>query len=266
VVSLSKGLEQGSHLRMTEVIKDVLPGHPAAALTGPNLAKEIMAGRAAASVVATEDLAVATAIQQVLQRGVFRLYMNHDVVGCELGGALKNVIAIAAGVAEGLGVGDNTRAAVITRGLSELTRLGVAMGGEAATFAGLTGLGDLVATCSSLSPSNRKMARRSSMSISRSPSSTRSPWWTSHRDPRLGSRSNGWPASKSPRNAPAIPVTSAARTWRSSARGCTVMPGAPAATHVSTARRTRGSEPPRELRSVATLFTLTERLIMTAAS
>ena len=91
-----------------------------------------MAGKAAASVIATEDLVVAAAIQRVLQLGLFRLYLNHDVIGCELGGVLKNVIAIAAGMAEGLGVGDNTRAAVITRGLAELTRLGVAMGGEAA--------------------------------------------------------------------------------------------------------------------------------------
>jgi glycerol-3-phosphate dehydrogenase (NAD(P)+) len=155
VVSLSKGLERDSHLRMTEVIKDVLPGHPAAALTGPNLAREIMAGKAAASVIATEDLVVAAAIQQVLQMGLFRLYLNHDVIGCELGGVLKNVVAIAAGMAEGLGVGDNTRAAVMTRGLAELTRLGVAMGGEAPTFAGLTGMGDLLATCMSPHSRNR---------------------------------------------------------------------------------------------------------------
>jgi glycerol-3-phosphate dehydrogenase (NAD(P)+) len=155
VVSLSKGLERDSHFRMTEVIKDVLPGHPAAALTGPNLAREIMARKAAASVIATEDLVVAAAIQQVLHLGLFRLYLNHDVVGCELGGVLKNVVAIAAGIAEGLGVGDNTRAAVMTRGLAELTRLGVAMGGEAPTFAGLTGMGDLLATCMSPHSRNR---------------------------------------------------------------------------------------------------------------
>jgi glycerol-3-phosphate dehydrogenase (NAD(P)+) len=155
VVSLTKGLERDSLLRMTEVIQDVLPGHPAVALTGPNLAKEIMSGKAAASVVATEDLVVAVAIQRLLQLGLFRLYVNHDVIGCELGGVLKNVVAIAAGMAEGLGVGDNTRAAVITRGLAELTRLGVAMGGDAATFAGLTGLGDLMATCMSPQSRNR---------------------------------------------------------------------------------------------------------------
>ena len=153
IVSLSKGLEQGSLMRMTEVIADEVPGHPVAALTGPNIAREIMAGQAAASVIATDDLKVARAIQGVLTRGLFRIYTNHDVIGCELGGALKNVVAIACGIAQGLGVGDNTRAMVMTRGLAELSRLGVAMGGEAPTFAGLAGMGDLVTTC--LSPFSR---------------------------------------------------------------------------------------------------------------
>jgi glycerol-3-phosphate dehydrogenase (NAD(P)+) len=155
VVSLSKGLERETHLRMTEVVKQVLPGRPAAALTGPNLAKEIMAGQAAASVIATEDLTVAAALQREVQRGMFRVYTHHDVVGCEIGGALKNVMAIAAGMADGLGTGDNTRAAVITRGLAELSRLGVAMGGDLRTFAGLAGMGDLVATCMSPQSRNR---------------------------------------------------------------------------------------------------------------
>lgn len=155
VVSLSKGLERGSNLRMTEVIRDVLPGRPAAALTGPNIAKEIIAGSAAASVVATPDLEVAEALQDVLQRGVFRIYTNHDVIGCELGGALKNVVAIASGMAQGLFVGDNTRSAVMTRGLAELTRFGVALGAEPATFAGLAGMGDLVVTCMSPHSRNR---------------------------------------------------------------------------------------------------------------
>ncbi len=153
VVSLTKGFERGSLLRMTEVIKDVLPGRPAAALTGPNIAKEIMGGFAAASVIATDDLSVAAALQGVLRRGLFRIYTNHDVVGCEVGGALKNVVAIAAGMAQGLGVGDNTRAMVITRGLAELSRLGIAMGGEPQTFAGLAGMGDLMVTC--ISPHSR---------------------------------------------------------------------------------------------------------------
>jgi glycerol-3-phosphate dehydrogenase (NAD(P)+) len=160
VVSLAKGFERESLLRMTQLIRDVLPGHPAAALTGPNLAKEIMAGQAAASVIATEDLAVARALQSVLQRGMFRIYTNHDVLGCELGGALKNVVAIATGIAQGLGVGDNTRAAVVSRGLAEVTRLGVAMGGEAATFAGLAGMGDLIATCMSPLSRNRTLGEQ----------------------------------------------------------------------------------------------------------
>jgi len=155
IVSLAKGLEQKTLLRMTQVIAEVMPGRPIAALTGPNIAREIMLGQAAAAVVATEDLAVGTKIQSVLTRGLFRVYTNHDVIGCELGGALKNVVAIAAGIAQGLGVGDNTRAAVMTRGLAELSRLGVAMGGEAATFAGLTGMGDLITTCVSPHSRNR---------------------------------------------------------------------------------------------------------------
>ena len=160
VVSLSKGLERGTHLRMTEVVKDVLPGRPAAALTGPNLAREIMAGQAAASVIATEDLTVAAALQRVVRRGMFRVYTHHDVVGCEIGGALKNVVAIATGMAEGLGVGDNTRAAVMSRGLAELTTLAVAMGGEPATVAVLAGMGDLVATCMSPQSRNRHVGEQ----------------------------------------------------------------------------------------------------------
>ena len=155
VVSLTKGFEQGSMLRMTEVIEDVLPGHPVAALSGPNIAKEIMSGLAAGSVIATKDAQVGAALQAVFQRGLFRVYTNHDVVGCEIGGALKNVVAIATGMGEGLSAGDNTRSAVISRGLAELTRLGEAMGGEAATFAGLAGLGDLLTTCMSPHSRNR---------------------------------------------------------------------------------------------------------------
>ncbi len=155
VLSLAKGLEAGTHLRMTEVIREVLPEHRAGVMTGPNLAKEIMAGYAAATVVAFEDADIAHQLQGVFHSGRFRVYTNHDVTGCELGGALKNVIAIATGMGDGLGVGDNTRSMVITRGLAELTRLGVAMGGETATFSGLTGMGDLIATCTSKQSRNR---------------------------------------------------------------------------------------------------------------
>ncbi len=160
VVSLTKGLEQGTKLRMTEIVNEVLPGHPAGALTGPNLAKEILAGAAAASVIAMTDNEIAARLQTVFTTGIFRVYTNNDVVGSELGGALKNVFAVASGMADGLGTGDNTRAAVITRGLAELTRLGVAMGGDPQTFAGLAGMGDLVATCISRQSRNRHVGEQ----------------------------------------------------------------------------------------------------------
>ena len=153
VLSLAKGLEVGSRLRMSQIIEEVMPGHPVGALTGQNLAKEILAGQAAASVIAMDDNNVAKAIQHIFQGDLFRVYTNEDVVGCELGGVLKNVIAIAAGMADGLGAGDNTRAAVITRGLSEMSRLGIELGGDPITFSGLAGMGDLVATC--ISPQSR---------------------------------------------------------------------------------------------------------------
>ncbi len=155
IVSLVKGLEEGTLLRMTEVVREMLPEHRAGVLTGPNLAKEIMAGYAAASAIAFADGDLARQLQGVFNSRLFRVYTNPDVVGCELGGALKNVIAIASGMGDGLGVGDNTRAMVITRGLAELTRLGKKMGGQEATFAGLTGMGDLIATCTSVQSRNR---------------------------------------------------------------------------------------------------------------
>ncbi|MEO0789655.1 MAG: NAD(P)H-dependent glycerol-3-phosphate dehydrogenase [Bacteroidota bacterium] len=155
IISLSKGLEMGTMMRMTEVIEDEMEGHPAGVLTGPNLAKEIAIGQAAASVIAMVDDTLAKRLQKVFKTGLFRVYTNTDVVGCELGGALKNIIAIATGMGDGSGAGENTRAAIITRGLAELTRLGVAMGGQPATFAGLAGMGDLVATCSSEKSRNR---------------------------------------------------------------------------------------------------------------
>jgi glycerol-3-phosphate dehydrogenase (NAD(P)+) len=155
VVSVAKGLEPETLARMTEVIADLLPENPRAALSGPNLAREVMAGYAAGAVVACRDAAIATRLQSALNSGLYRVYTTPDVIGVEVAGALKNVIAIAAGMADGVGVGDNTRALVITRGLAELTRLGVAMGGTAATFAGLAGLGDLLATCTSRLSRNR---------------------------------------------------------------------------------------------------------------
>jgi glycerol-3-phosphate dehydrogenase (NAD(P)+) len=155
VVSLTKGVEQQSLKRMTEVIADVVPDSPCGVLTGPNLAKEIMAGQPAASVVAMTDESLGEDLQRIFSTDVFRVYTNPDVVGCEVAGALKNVMAIASGMADGMGFGDNTRAALITRGLAELTRLGVALGGQPLTFSGLAGMGDLVATCISHQSRNR---------------------------------------------------------------------------------------------------------------
>ena len=157
VVSLTKGLERDSDLRMTQVIEDVLPGHPVGVLTGPNLAREIMAGQAAASVLAMDDDNIVKQLQKVFNSGLFRVYTNEDIVGCELGGVLKNIIAIAVGMGVGLGAGDNTRSALITRGLAEITRLGVALGGKAETFAGLTGMGDMLATCISEQSRNHQV-------------------------------------------------------------------------------------------------------------
>jgi len=157
IVSLAKGLDRESGRRMSEIASDALPQNPIGVLSGPNLAKEILAGHAAASVLAFGDPDVSLRLQPYFSTERFRVYTNQDVTGCELGGALKNVIAVAAGMADGLGAGDNTRAAVITRGLAELTRLGVAMGGQPATFSGLAGMGDLVATCISPQSRNRSV-------------------------------------------------------------------------------------------------------------
>ncbi len=157
VLSLAKGLEAKTRLRCTQVISEVLPGHPVGLMAGPNLAREVLDGMAAAAVVAMPDDRVAQSLQQLFVSRRFRVYRNDDLLGSELGGVLKNVIAIAAGMAEGLGVGDNTRAMVLTRGLAEMTRLGEAMGGQARTFAGLTGLGDLMATCMSPQSRNRRV-------------------------------------------------------------------------------------------------------------
>lgn len=160
VISLAKGLEPGTRMRATQVIGECLPGHPVGLLAGPNLAREILDGFAAAAVVATPDDAVAAALQPLFHSSRFRVYRNQDLLGSELGGVLKNVIAIASGMADGLGVGDNTRAMVLTRGLAEITRLGVAMGAQAHTFAGLTGLGDLMATCMSPLSRNRTVGEQ----------------------------------------------------------------------------------------------------------
>ena len=157
IVSLTKGLEGRTHHRMTEVIREVLPGHPAGVLAGPNLAREVLDGYAAAALLAMPDQQVASALQEIFRTRFFRVYTGVDVVGAEISGPLKNVFAIAAGMAVGLGTGDNTLALVIARSLAELTRLGMAMGGQMHTFAGLAGAGDLIATCMSPLSRNRRV-------------------------------------------------------------------------------------------------------------
>jgi glycerol-3-phosphate dehydrogenase (NAD(P)+) len=162
LLSLMKGVELGSTKRMSEVIREVTGAGPdrVAALSGPNLAREIAEEQPAATVIACADTDRAEALQAACHTPYFRPYTNPDLIGCELGGAVKNVIALAVGITEGLGYGDNTRASLITRGLAETARLGVALGAEPATFAGLAGLGDLVATCSSPLSRNRSFGEQ----------------------------------------------------------------------------------------------------------
>ncbi len=162
LVSLAKGIELGSLMRMSQVIAQVSGVDPAqiAVLSGPNLASEIAQGQPAATVIACTDSGRAVALQRALSTGYFRPYTNSDVIGTEIGGACKNVIALACGMASGVGLGENTAAAIITRGLAEIMRLGIALGAKGATLAGLAGVGDLVATCSSEQSRNRAFGRR----------------------------------------------------------------------------------------------------------
>lgn len=168
LVSLMKGIELGTHLRMSEVIAEVTGAAPdrVAVITGPNLAKEIASREPAASVIACADETVAQRLQALTHTETFRPYTDTDVVGAELGGAVKNVIALAVGVCVGLGFGDNSKASVITRGLAETARLGRAMGADAMTFLGLAGLGDLVATCSSPLSRNRTFGEKLGLGLS----------------------------------------------------------------------------------------------------
>lgn len=159
-LSAAKGLELPTGLRMNEVMAQELPNHHPgcfAALSGPNLAGEIMGGKPALTVVASMDEASGRLVQDTLMSPTFRVYTSDDVIGVELGGALKNIIALAAGMADGLEAGDNAKAALVTRGLNEIGRLGIAAGAELMTFAGLAGLGDVMATCSSPLSRNRRV-------------------------------------------------------------------------------------------------------------
>jgi glycerol-3-phosphate dehydrogenase (NAD(P)+) len=159
LVSATKGIETGTLKRMSEVAAEETPGHPLAVVSGPSFALEVAQGQPTTVVVAAADLAVAEAVQRALSTRTFRAYSSDDVVGVELAGALKNVIAIAAGIVDGLGYGHNTVAALITRGLAEMTRLAVALGGRADTLSGLAGLGDLVLTCTGALSRNRRVGQ-----------------------------------------------------------------------------------------------------------
>lgn len=159
VLSLTKGLEPGTLLRLSEVLAEVLPapaGERIAVLSGPNHAEEVARDIPTATVIAAHDQELARRLQQILTTENFRVYINHDLIGVELCAAAKNVIALAAGMSDGLGFGDNTKASLITRGLAEMSRLGAAMGADPQTFSGLAGMGDLIATCTSRHSRNRR--------------------------------------------------------------------------------------------------------------
>lgn len=156
IVNTAKGLENGTLKTMSTVMRECFPDNTVAILTGPSHAEELARGIPTTVVVASEDRNAANFVQEVLSNQTFRVYVNDDVIGCELGGALKNVIALAAGVIDGLGMGDNTKAALMTRGIKEIRTLGVAMGAKSETFAGLSGIGDLIVTCCSMHSRNRR--------------------------------------------------------------------------------------------------------------
>lgn len=160
LLSCTKGIEHGTGLRMSQILGEVLPAHIAAVLSGPNLAVEVARQLPTATVLGCREMEVASDLQAFLGSSRFRIYSSDEVVGIELGGALKNVFALPAGVSDGFGLGDNSKAALVTRSLAELLRLGTAMGGHAKTFYGLSGAGDLIATCFSQHSRNRKVGER----------------------------------------------------------------------------------------------------------
>lgn len=156
VVNTGKGLEDGSLKRMSEVLGEEIPNNPIVVLSGPSHAEEVALGMPTTVVASSNEIKYADYIQSVMSNNTFRIYINDDIIGCELGGSLKNVIALCAGICDGMGFGDNTKAALMTRGITEIARLGVALGGKVETFAGLTGIGDLIVTCTSVHSRNRR--------------------------------------------------------------------------------------------------------------
>lgn len=160
IVSCTKGIEQGSHKRMTEILQEYLPSNPIGVLSGPNHAEDICLGLPSASLIGFEDPKYADWVQQIFASKTFRVYSATDIIGMQLGGTIKNVFAIGAGLCEGLNLGDNAQAALLTRGLAEMTRIGVASGGRRETFMGLSGVGDLIVTCYSRHSRNQTVGRR----------------------------------------------------------------------------------------------------------
>lgn len=156
IVNISKGLEEKTYMRMTQVIKDEIKNATVSVLSGPSHAEEVSRGIPTANVIACSDIKIAEGIQDVFMGPAFRVYTNPDVAGVEMGGSLKNVIALCAGIVDGIGYGDNTKAALMTRGIYEISRLGVKMGADFETFFGLSGIGDLIVTCTSMHSRNRR--------------------------------------------------------------------------------------------------------------
>jgi len=160
LMSCTKGIEHGTGMRMSQILAEKFPRNPVAVLSGPNLAIEVARGLPSATVLGCEDEVIAASLQAMLGSSRFRVYTSHEITGIELGGALKNIFAIPAGVSDGFGFGDNSKAALVTRSLAELLRLGVGMGGDARTFQGLSGAGDLIATCFSRHSRNRQLGEQ----------------------------------------------------------------------------------------------------------
>jgi glycerol-3-phosphate dehydrogenase (NAD(P)+) len=156
IVSIAKGIEEGTLKRISEIIKEELPGHIPVVLSGPSHAEEVAVEIPTTVVVSSEDMECAEKVQDLFMTNMFRVYTNDDLIGVEIGGAVKNIIAVAAGISDGKGYGDNTKAALMTRGMSEIIKIGTKLGGRSETFSGLTGMGDLIVTCTSMHSRNRR--------------------------------------------------------------------------------------------------------------
>lgn len=156
IINIAKGIEEGTNLRLSEIIKQEIPSNPVVVMSGPTHAEEVALGLPTTIVVSSEQMDKAEQVQELFMCDCFRVYTNDDLIGVEIGGAVKNIIALVAGISDGIGYGDNSKAALMSRGLKEISRIGIALGGEPETFIGLTGIGDLIVTCTSVHSRNRK--------------------------------------------------------------------------------------------------------------